>query len=316
MPSTVTHAYFVMDLYDRLDKQKQMLLEPYKDQLKIFAQGPDVFYFYNILSFKEGASIRNLGYLMHNQKTQNFFVNLVDYIRIKRLENNPEIIAFLYGMISHYVLDMIIHPFIIYKTENHNRKKRSSYKYFGRHNSMETYIDAYFMQIRGKTKPNSFKPHVFCFPRLTISHNLIHLIDDVFKRTFNMPNVGSKYELSIKQMKYIYHLFRYDRTGLKKAIYKIFDKIPMMIKPSSLSYNIKLDNTDYYLNINKDYWRDPLDEKDISNDSFIELYAYALYRTIEIIDEVDKVLLRKKKIKDLNDIFPNLSYEKGHHCKL
>ena len=48
--------------------------------------------------------------------------------------------AYLYGMLSHYVLDSTVHPFIIYKTGNFNKKNKETYKYNHLHNEMESYI--------------------------------------------------------------------------------------------------------------------------------------------------------------------------------
>jgi hypothetical protein len=86
MPSTITHAYFSMDLFDRFNTKKQRMLEPYFNQLKLFAQGPDVFFFYNLIYPKKGKHIRLLGQYMQQNKTQSFFINLITIIKKKKLE--------------------------------------------------------------------------------------------------------------------------------------------------------------------------------------------------------------------------------------
>ena len=47
MPSTITHSYFCDDVYDKLDKSLQKKLSKNYDMMKIFAQGPDPYFFYN-----------------------------------------------------------------------------------------------------------------------------------------------------------------------------------------------------------------------------------------------------------------------------
>jgi hypothetical protein len=316
MPSTVTHAYFSMDLYDRFSNNKQNFLKPCKDQFKAFAQGPDVFFFYNLLNLKRGKEIRNLGHFMHKNETQAFFVNLISIIKQKKLHKEPEIIAFLYGFIAHYILDMTIHPLVLYKTGVFDRNVKSTHKYFGGHEQMEAYIDAYFMLVRGKVKPHNFKSQRFCFENTNVSNNLVEIIDNVFQKTFNENSVGSKYKKSIKQMKIFYSFFRNDVTGIKKSAYKLMKIIPFNVKIEAISYNIKLDNTDYFLNTDKDNWHHPLDITKIYNYSFIELYSIALSRALKIIEEVDDVLINKKNIKHLYNVFPNLSYLTGRDCKL
>lgn len=316
MPSTITHAYFSMDLYNRLDSKNREALESFKNQFKIFAQGPDVFFFYNLLGFKKGKKIRELGSYMQQNETQAFFVNLITTIRSKKLEKNPEIRTFLYGFIAHYVLDMTMHPFILYKTGVYDKKVKASRKYFGGHEQMESYIDAYFMKIRGKVKPKHFKAHSFCFKETHISGELKRLIDDVFNQTFNLKSVGSKYEASIKEMKWLYILFRNDSTGIKKKLFTIAEILPFNIKMSTISYDISLNNNDYYLNLSKEYWHHPLNENDIYNYSFIELYSIALSKSLKLIEEVDKVIFNKKNAKPLEKLFPNLSYVTGKECEL
>lgn len=316
MPSTITHAYFSMDLYDRFNVKKREMLEPYKNQLKIFAQGPDVLFFYNLLSFKSGRIVRRLGNYMHHSDTRAFFVNLITQIKAKKLQHNPEVIAFLYGFIAHYVSDMTIHPFVLHKTGCFEKHDHSTYKYFGGHEQMEAYIDAYFMKIRGKVLPKNFKTHTFCFKKTKISKTLQQLIDDVFLQTFEEVSMGSKYASSIKQMKSFYKFFRNDRTGIKKKIYYLSQILPFEVKMETISFNINLDNTDYYLNMNKEYWHHPLDKNEIYNYSFIELYSIALSKTLKLIEEVDKVLLHNKNLSSLNEVFPNLSYASGRDCEL
>jgi uncharacterized membrane protein YbaN (DUF454 family) len=305
-----------MDLYDRLNNQKKKILEPYKNKFKIFAQGPDVFFFYDLLCPIYGKDTRKLGSYMHQNKTQIFFVNLVTMIKSKKLEDNPEVLAFLYGLIAHYALDMTAHPFVLYKTGVFDKNNKSSYKYFGGHELMESYIDAYYMKEKGKINPRKFDVISFCFKDISISNTLCSLINDVFKQTFNQQGICYKYRKSIKQMKCFYHLFRTDRFGIKKIIYKLGQILPFDVELDAISYHIKLDRNDYYLNLNKESWHHPLNKKDIYNYSFDELYSIALSTAVRLISEVDKVLLNKKDIRYLHELFPNLSYATGRDCKL
>lgn len=315
MPSTVTHAYFSMDLYDRLEDEQKSVLHFYKKELRIFAQGPDILFFYNFMSFKKGKKIRQLGHYMHNHKTQAFFINLIDYIKTNGLENNSEIIAFLYGMISHHILDMTIHPYVVYKTGWYDRKKKNTYKYFGGHEYMETYLDAYMIQTKDRVKPQHFASHAFCFPQVTISRNLEQVIDEVFKRTFNKRQIGHKYALSIKQMKLFYKFFKNDKTGIKKQFYHVAHILPIKMRIPITSYNIKLDKNDYYLNLSRDSWFHPLKKSHTSNYTFMELYVLALSKTLKVITEVDKVLHHQKDLQYLYKVFPDSSYLTGYECK-
>jgi hypothetical protein len=316
MPSSITHAYFSMDIFDRLNYNKRKLLSQYKEQLKTFAQGPDVFFFYKFFCPAIGKAIRDFGYYMQQNETQAFFVNLITYIKQHKLNKKPDVIAFLYGFISHYVLDMTIHPYVVYKTGIFNRKDKSTYKYAGGHTQLEVYIDAYMIQIRNKIKPAHFKTHKFCFNAISLSPELANLIDEVFDETFHQKAMGTIYIESIKHMKIVYKLFRNDRIGLKKCLYRISDFLPFNINMKVLSYYIKLDKNDYYLNLSKDHWHHPLNINIMYHYSVIELYAIALSKATKLIKEVDDVLNNKQGIEHLSVLFPNLSYLTGYDCKL
>ena len=99
MAGTITHAYFAEDLYKKLDKNTQNNLKNYKENLKTYSQGHDIFFFAaNIINFKT----RKIGNYMHKNNTRDFFINMVEYIKDNNLENNYEIMSFLYGYIAHY----------------------------------------------------------------------------------------------------------------------------------------------------------------------------------------------------------------------
>lgn len=315
MPSTITHAYFSADIYERLDNTKQKLLDNYKEQFKTFAQGPDVFFFYKLFNFK-AKKVRDLGRYMHRQQTGDFFVNLITTIKEKELVNNPEVIAFLYGFIAHFVLDMTIHPFVIYKSGIFKKNQKGTHKYFGKHELIELYIDCYLIKNRGKIKPSNFKSHLFCFKSIDISPTLEVLIDEVFAKVFNYQKIGAIYKSSLRCMKSFYKYFRNDKTGIKKIIYGLLEVFPFNVKLKAISYNVKLDNDDYYLNLTKDPWVLSLTTDDIYNYSLIELYSIALSRAIELINTVNEILEGTTDNSVLNVLFPNLSYLTGRNLEL
>ena len=48
MPSTITHAYFANDVYNKMSIPTKELLLDHKEMLKTSAQNTDVLFFYNI----------------------------------------------------------------------------------------------------------------------------------------------------------------------------------------------------------------------------------------------------------------------------
>ena len=72
MPSTMTHAYFIMDIYDKLPIKRKDFLKNQKESLKTFAQSVDPLYFYTNHNIKKFKIIRNFPHTFHTQKTQEF----------------------------------------------------------------------------------------------------------------------------------------------------------------------------------------------------------------------------------------------------
>ena len=70
MASTITHAYFIMDVYDKLDTRLKSFLIDKKELLKTSAQCMDVLFFYNITKFNKGKRIRDFGEYFHDNNTE------------------------------------------------------------------------------------------------------------------------------------------------------------------------------------------------------------------------------------------------------
>ena len=87
------------------------------------------------------------------------------------------------------------------------------------------------------------------------------------------------------------------------------------IKKEILSFNVNPSDLEYYLNLDKQEWNHPMDEYEIYDYSFIEIYIKALNEVVEIITAVDNMLNNKKiDNNELLRLFPNYSYVSGKEC--
>lgn len=314
MPATVTHAYFANDLYDILPIGLKKLLMDDKKKLRMFSQSTDAFIFYNLLK-KKDQKIRDFQAFFHNNKSQEFFINLVNYIKYNNYYQNSEIMAFLYGFISHYVLDSKLHPFIIYKTGVFNESDVSTYKYRNKHEYMENFLDNYMIKQRENITPYSFKFYDYSFDLTPFSKELIEVIDYAFKETFNFHNFSIYYYKSLKDMHRALKYLRYDKYGIKMFCYKTIDKLTSnkTFKLQAISYHTPLKDEFDYLNNNHSTWIHPCLKREKHNESFIELYSIALKDTKKIITDVNSYLKGTKKV-NLKTVFNNYSYVTGKDC--
>lgn len=315
MASTITHSYFIMDVYERLSIRSKELLVDHKELLKTSAQNMDVLFFYNITNLKKGKKVRDFGYYFHQNKTYEFFETLVNYIKYNNFQYNGEVMAFLYGMLSHYVLDSTMHPFVVYKTGNFIKDDPSTYKYNQLHADLETYFDNYLVLLRENTNPNKFKCHNVCLNTTTLDKGLVEVMDFTYKEVFGIKDFHNYYLTAIKQMKFFFRVFRYDPTGIKMFFYKFIDLIcpKSLLRKTSLSYHINMKNKKYLLNLSHDKWYNPTDKRIKSNESLLELYTKALAKTVKMISELNKFFYYDKKI-NLKKTIGNLNYVTGRDC--
>ena len=145
------------------------------------------------------------------------------------------------------------------------------------------------------------------------SNKLKETLTNTFKNTFQIDNMGPIYERSVAMGNFILKYAVTDRTGIKKALYKLRDFLCNHKKYQYLSFHVtKL--IPEYLNETKQTWVYALANTLIHNESFQELYEQALTKTIELITLTEKYLKNKITKKELLAHIGNNSYVTGIDC--
>jgi len=315
MPSSMTHNYFMQDVYNKLDNnvKKKIVIE----DAKTFSQGPDIFYFYNMCFGKKSSKYRKMGNYMHKHKTNLYFNNMIKYIKDNNLFFDKQCISFLYGSIAHFVLDSTLHPFVFYKTGIFKKGVSNTYKYSGLHQEMEYYLDAYLIFQNEKKEAKDFKMYNYLLNNNKLSNTTLNLIGNVIKETYDYDNMDKIYEKCIKDMKYFFKYFNYDHYGIKKVIYTLVDIITpkAFIRKKKFSFYLTHNSKKHYLNLQKNEWNHPIDLYETYDYSFIELYRIALEKTCNLINDIDKILNSNRiNSKQIDKLINNLSYATGKDC--
>ena len=319
MPSSMTHTYFGLDAFNKLNDRCKDNIRDSMEYFKTFCQGPDVFYFYHLFIGKKAKKVNKIGSDIHKKDTRKFFVTLIHYIYDNNLIDNSSVMSLLYGYICHYFLDTVCHPFIFYKTGKFEINNPSTYKYNTLHADMEFFIDRYLIHEREGIDPSKYKIHKQFLNVKNMDDDLKNTINYTFG-IFDFENdikFDKIYLDSILDMKKFFRIFNYDYFGLKKEFYSLIDFItPKWItKVKSLSYRGDYEKKVSYLNLNKDIWYHPCDKKLKYSYSFMELYDMALDKCVDAIEKIDEMFC-KNRINDrqLRVIFKNLSYATGMEC--
>jgi len=311
MPSVIVHSYFIKDVYDKLPLDRKVFLKNETKKFDFFSHSIEPLKYYYSINNKKNKKIRSFYNFFHNNKINDFLITMINYIKYNYYKDDPEIMAMLYSLVSHYVIDSKINPYIFYKSGIFNKQDPNTYKYNSKIFEIENAIDKYLIKVKEKTLPYKYKHYKEIFTKPHLTKNTIEVIDFSFKETFSINKFSKTWISSSKKIKKFYKIFRYDPMGIKCLIYKIFDKISSKktLKISYFSYKTKNKNSDY-LNKNNTKWNYPTSKRKKSKKSFIELYTESISDTIKIIEEIDQYIYQNKKI-NLKKLLKNISYTTG-----
>lgn len=319
MASSVTHDYFSIDVYNKLNNKIKKKLRPSINDFKCFAQGPDPYFFFDFHLSKRSKKIYEIDNAMQHFNVNDHFISLINYINEKNYYSNSQVMSYLYGQICHFVLDSTVHPFIVFNSGIYDEKNYKTYKYNGLHEEMEYFIDIYLISKREKISPRKYKVYKHILNISKFNDELRDLIDVVTKKVYGFDNVSDIYYKSIRDMKKFYFVFNYDRYGIKKFIYKIMDFFckNKMVRKEELSFFVNPGSKLYYLNKDRNTWNHPCNKEEKYNFSFEDLYDISISKAISLIETIDKML--EKKIidnKKLKLLIGNLDYGTGKDCNL
>ena len=311
MPATATHSFFAKDVYDILPDNICESLD--LDKCKMYAQSVDSLKFYNLFSILPGKMVRHFQGYFHENNSQEFFINILRYMRDNSV-NDIDTYSFLFGSICHYALDSTLHPYVVYKTGDFDKKKPETYKYNNVHAFMETFIDNDMIKRRMDMDPYKFNFKDFCFDITPFSDDLEKVIDYAFFNTFHMSNMPKIYYKSLKQMRTAITVFRRDPYGIKKFFYKLADSFTpkSCFRFEAISYHYPLEDKHNFLNSDHKLWRNPCIYDMTSTESFLDLYLKAI-KQAKSLTIASWDYLNGKDI-ELEKVFDNTSYVTGLDC--
>ena len=285
MPSIVTHHLFAKDIVDKLQLNVN-------NNYYIFAQSHDYLY------YSLNKKYRSLAHTFHIKNTQKYILNIIKYIKDNKQLSNINTLSYLYGTITHYVLDSTMHPYIFYKSG----LKSSD------HREVERNIDAllYEKKTNKLYKDLNISKSIIIHPLFT--RNLMRCIDYAYEETYNIKNVSKYYLKSIKNARVLFNVTSKDKLGIKLFIYKIVDKV-FKTKSYCLSNHIK--GNESYLNIRRTKWNHPCIKTAIYKESINDLYDESIKKATNIINSINKYFESKITINELSKFIPNVSYTTG-----
>ncbi len=280
MPSYMTHAI----LADEVGKQINRDFYVDFKQLRTFALGPDL-----MMVTSYDTYTRN-----HHENVNSFFYHQIKYIKDHQLQENIDVLMFLFGQITHYVLDSVMHPYIYYMTEKVSDKGKISF-----HALFEMWLDDYITDE--KKIANRYN---FAFKGHISGNEMVKYIDTTYDKVYQSKQISKSYKLGIKILSWFERVIRKDQNGNKKKLYKLLDIGDLTISNRDLAD---------YLNSEHRIWLHPVTGKR-RNISLEDLYKQALQKSLDLISLVIDCLNDKVSLNYVLSYIEDLSYDTGINC--
>lgn len=107
MPSTYAHYRMGQQVHSMLDGNEKKIVEKYPQLYLIGLHGPDILFYYKPL---KSNSINSIGYELHRHSGKEFFERARKVISGKN--NREPYLAYTYGVLNHFALDVSCHGYI------------------------------------------------------------------------------------------------------------------------------------------------------------------------------------------------------------
>ena len=282
MPSYISHAIHGEELYKRLNGEDLL-----KEDIKLYRlRGYSIAYDYAFL-------VPNMD--NHNNSARDYLLYLITYIRENHLESNPDVLAYLYGHVSHFYFDAFAHPLIYYI-----EKGCMPSSFLPSHFMVEGYLNSYLSEkVLNKdimdVKATYFNDVSFNKPEIK------DMIFNSYKRVYNKGNVMPSFIAVHNFFSAIESLYKNTFKNMDFA--KGLTNFDFFLKRNSLSLS-EIANED------NDAWLNPV-TGNLHHESFLELFYQSLDRSIEAIKEINDYLYNNGDFRNVMRVIPNLSLDTG-----
>lgn len=321
MPGYLSHYLFSIGTARRLqDSKAYPVLVKHKKALCLGGEGPDILFYYFPTHIRENPS---LGHRLHKYETRAFLASGIKNVTSKKDHPDKELLyAYLSGLICHYTLDTIAHPYVMAfanPLKDKMKKPLSTYQ----HCNLETAIDTnllfkYLNKFPSEqdylsiTKPSSKE-------RRLIAAFLSSTCNKVYGKEsdFSLTTPAQMYR-AVTLFPYVATYLK-DKTGIKKPILKTLEKVlHVPYRPSCIMSSDDLHMNLDILNLEHQPWSSPFDPDTIHQESFIDLFKKGIdsaYKRCQmlysIVFESENAMEQKVLTQILLDDLGNLSYNTG-----
>ena len=172
MPTTYTHYRFGKEIINALPEEFKEIISSNRPLFDIGVHGPDIL-FYTKSPFKE--HVRKTGTGLHHQSAKNFFKHSAKVI--KKAGNKKAAKAYIYGFITHFVLD----------SESHKYVEKMIHESGVGHNEIEAEFDAYLLK-KDKYNPITYNRTIHIQPSMKRSRVIAPFFNNIYVKGVTKKN--------------------------------------------------------------------------------------------------------------------------------
>ena len=144
MPGNYAHYRFGQAILPTLPQEIRRTVGRFRQLFDMGLHGPDILFYHDLLL---KSTVSRQGHKLHNQTGKSFFERACRAVRMNPTEAAR---AYLYGLLAHYALDSLCHPYI----------KRAVEAGSGSHREIETEFDRYLLELDGKSPAHRYDQSV------------------------------------------------------------------------------------------------------------------------------------------------------------
>lgn len=311
MADFLTHILLADSVMERLESRR--ILEGVMKKRSLYylgAQGPDPLFFYKCLPLSGKGPLMGLGHTLHRKKTGEFL-----YQGFKRLQNVSydkgwmDLAIYLCGFICHFTLDRMIHPYVYWATNQWIWGMDGTPRQVT-HQQVEMALDALLWnEYKGapayKVKTRKLIDIGPKWPR-----SIAEFYASAFLEVYGIEAEEKDLNNVLTDF-YRGHDLLYDPRGWKRGLVSWLDGLTGGgIKPPKVPYPVIPDPDIDWANRKKRTWTNPFtgEGHTLSVDQLLSEVAH------EAAVHLNTIFARMFKGEDIEDLFPDLSYDTGIMC--
>ncbi len=274
-----------------------------------YNQGHDYLFYQPISQSLKSDVIKgkNIAYFLQQKDITRLVYEYFKFAEKNNVLEKAEIRNFMYGYLSHHMLDSLVHPMIIFYAGDINPNSELYTKW--NHGILETCLDLFMLEYYENR--SSFKniSKDFSIGSYSVSDDLTNIINGSFHEVYNFL-AGNTFKIGIENLERFVKLLKEDNLGLKSKFFNGVNKFGIL-GPESFSYSQEEKNKEYLnslLNKSNNEWCNPFNPDIISRKSFVQQFEYSIKEISYVIVELEKMLVKGIVSKhDISDLVKDVS---------